>query len=233
MLKAKRPPLQAKISQELRQVPSPKLKPRGKKVASDDEEFVLKRHVVRKRRTVIPRSPSASPFTSPKAQRQPPHPLRQILAPVRGQVSAADDLVQKLARVSLLEAVPASTQSSPTSELLACCRQRKPLPFETVFSCPDFIARLPGRVPSGSKPVVRKLGEASYSEVFAVAASPSDAEVVVKVIPLLRGSPRTSPVDNTEAELPDCSEIPEVVREIELTRHMAHAPGGGFTDFLG
>jgi hypothetical protein len=151
-----------------------------------------------------------------------------------------DDRVKAQApqsRKSVLPTPPPEVEAAspaPLSDLLNICSLSSPVPFSAIFTKGDFLACLPGRLKSGSKPLIRKIGEASYSEVFSIRASPEDTEVVVKIIPLLDGDAREEPASDDEAEeFPDCSDITEVMREIISTRHMGRVPGGGFIDFLG
>lgn len=153
--------------------------------------------------------------------------LRHAIPPttLRSHV-AANDLTARLAKVSLEDeeekkkAKEQPSTASPLDDLLAVCTISERIPFDKFFVHTEFTPLL-----RGTDTTIRKYGEASYSEVFTVGAE--DTAVVVKVIPLLG--------DNAEfdVELPDCSEIPDVVREIEMTRRMAGVPGGGFVDFLG
>ncbi|TYJ56443.1 hypothetical protein B9479_002846 [Cryptococcus floricola] len=84
---------------------------------------------------------------------------------------------------------------------------------------------------SSAKAVVTKVGEASYSEVFGF-SSPVDTEsdpLVIKIIPLL-----SEPGDvGGDTPMPDCSDPEDVLREIEVTKHMSNVPGGGYVQFKG
>lgn len=121
---------------------------------------------------------------------------------------------------------PVRESDDDIRNLLNCSVNKSIIPFSGVFTTPEFAKLLP----SGVVPQVTKLGEASYSEVFTVGAD--DSAVVVKVVPLLSNA-GTSGNGKAKVELPDCSEIEDVVREIEITKRMSQVPGGGFVEFLG
>ncbi|GMK53746.1 hypothetical protein CspeluHIS016_0103320 [Cutaneotrichosporon spelunceum] len=205
----------------LKQAGAPALKtPRG---ASDDP--TLRQHVaksaVRRRSVGSPRraDPPASHHSICKA-RGPLTPPR----PVRGERNVEIEIVSsRLRHVSLDEL---SSSETALRSLLTCSTTKKIVPFSEAFTTPDFAKLLPSSMP----PTVTKVGEASYSEVFSVGEG--DCAVVVKVVPLL-GKASYSTRGKAAASLPDCSAIPDVVREIEITRRMSQTPGGGFVEFLG
>ncbi|WVQ73312.1 hypothetical protein IAR50_002880 [Cryptococcus sp. DSM 104548] len=84
---------------------------------------------------------------------------------------------------------------------------------------------------SSANAVVTKVGEASYSEVFGISNSIADLEgpLVIKIIPLLS---ETGDVEG-DTPMPDCSDPEDVLREIEVTKHMSNVPGGGYVKFKG
>ncbi|KLT41186.1 hypothetical protein CC85DRAFT_248103 [Cutaneotrichosporon oleaginosum] len=144
--------------------------------------------------------------------------------PVRGEPSFEIQIVTSRLRNVSLDAL--SETETDLRRLLTCATSKTILPFSDAFTAPDFTELLP----SGVSPTVTKVGEASYSEVFSV--GDGDRAVVVKVVPLL-GKTGSSSKGKTVAEFPDCSAVPDVVREIEITRRMSQTPGGGFVEFLG
>lgn len=193
------------------------------RAASNDP--LLRQHVAR---TAARRRSVGSP-----RQATPPKPLRSTgeirgpltpPRPVRGERCFDIEIVtSRLRHVSLDDL---SKRETALRSLLNCATCRTVLPFSDVFTNPDFAKLLPRDMP----PTVNKVGEASYSEVFSVGEG--DGAVVVKVVPLL-GNSGPSSKGKATAELPDCSAVPDVVREIEITRRMSLTPGGGFVEFLG
>lgn len=209
---------------------------KGKKQGRESEVIVLHQHARRGRKVLIPRSPSNSPQTgktlaTPKYRDTKP---RAIPTPklLRGEWTiCVESITGRLNNVKLDSNGANSCPYPDTSRLMADSVVKEVIPFESAFSHPRFLELLPGAAGSVS-PIVLKLGEASYSEVFSVAASEDSPKVVVKVIPLL-GFSGTSSKPKAKAELPDCSEVDDVVREVQITRRMSSVPGGGFVDFLG
>lgn len=148
---------------------------------------------------------------------------------VRGErrIVEVEIITKRIQNVSIEDRKPLETDTD-LRHLLDCSSVKKLLPFSGVFASPDFVKLLPPG--TGAAPPLAKLGEASYSEVFTVGEE--DSAVVVKVVPLL-GKAGPSSNAKSKIELPDCSEIADVVREIEITKRMSQVPGGGFVDFLG
>jgi serine/threonine-protein kinase haspin len=143
---------------------------------------------------------------------------------VRGERTFEIQIVTSRLRNVSLDSL--SKSETALRSLLSCATTKTILPFTDAFTTPDFAELLP----DGVSPTVTKVGEASYSEVFSVGEG--DSAVVVKVVPLLgKAAPHSK--GKSAAELPDCSAIPDVVREIEITRRMSQTPGGGFVEFLG
>lgn len=179
-------------------------------------------HKVRK-----PRSPLHSPMAG---QAHSTTVCRAAPKPAIVQRIVEVEIVSRMRQISLDEQVsePKAGPSKPTyAKLLEACRFNEVLPFESVLCYPAFWELLPERGDSTPQPVVKKLGEASYSEVFSVSATAGSPGVVVKVVPLLRSS------SSGVTELPDCSEVEDVRREIDITSRMSLVPGGGFAEFLG
>lgn len=98
--------------------------------------------------------------------------------------------------------------------------------FYTFLASSDLSAYFPHQNRDSNTLSISKVGEASYSEVFA--CGPNDGRrVMIKVVPLLN---RDAVV---EGDFPEVSEVGDVVREIEITRRMSQVPGGGFVEYLG
>ena len=86
--------------------------------------------------------------------------------------------------------------------------------------------------PFAPSPTWKKLGEASYSEVFSVADSNGDA-MVIKIIPIALGSPggQEEEVDELREDLPYSSECSAVLREIGISQGVGEMEG--FVNFRG
>lgn len=261
-VKASRAPLQSKEYLSLGNAPATPLatpaksvtakklddtyKPSKLRTEKEDAPLPSRHHARRSRKVVMPRSPSASP-QAVKTHATPVY--RGIGLPrymptprtLRGETVLEVEIITKLRNVLLDKPTAESKPSEPgpskpptpdLSRLLSICTVDEILPFDEVFTHSKFLELLPQADKRTSSPVVRKLGEASYSEVFSVSAQEGSVDVVVKVIPLL-GFSNLRGKQKTEVELPDCSEVDDVAREIGVTKRMSRVPGGGFVDFLG
>lgn len=152
---------------------------------------------------------------------------------------SSPDLADRLAAVSLkpserpstAPALDSTRSHSSIDSLLRTCSFFRPQPFKVFLSSPNFLFHTFSRRTFKDPPAIRKIGEASYSEVFGVSVVGRE-EVVIKVIPLICES--VPPVGSKDkVELPDTSTVEDVVREIEVTKRMAQSPQGGFVDYLG
>ena len=117
---------------------------------------------------------------------------------------------------------PSSERTASTSRhltsLLAECAQTEPHCFST------FIETFPFDDVHRDSPHTdlrfRKIGEASYSEVFAI------GNVVLKIVPLRDESSVAHVDDGIDADLPQESEMKDVLQEIMVTRAMGQiCPG--------
>ncbi|KAG9120202.1 hypothetical protein FRC07_004388 [Ceratobasidium sp. 392] len=110
---------------------------------------------------------------------------------------------------------PSSSYSPALQSLLSTCSQPEPIDLEafvSTFSTDDVHTLYP----SSSRRRWRKIGEASYSEVFGLGG------VVVKIIPLrMEGEGAILDVDG-----PFVSEIEDVEKEIAVTRAMGEIQNG-------
>lgn len=155
---------------------------------------------------------------------------RQSACPaISTSLDVLDELVQGIERVDLRS--ESSSARPPVedhlSRLLSLCSQTKPHAFSTWIESPDLWPSLqggsseakrgPGR-PSKTRSTVhfRKLGEASFSEVFA-ARSGVEEEIVLKVVPLLREEVQDDDDDDDEVFRSNAN---DVAREIEITRRL-------------
>ncbi|KAG9091035.1 hypothetical protein FRC06_000737 [Ceratobasidium sp. 370] len=114
-----------------------------------------------------------------------------------------------------LKATPPLSPYSPSLQgLLSTCSQSEPIDLEafvSTFSTDDVHALYPS-----SRRRWRKIGEASYSEVFGLGG------VVVKVVPLrMEGTEARADVDG-----PCVSEIEDMEKEIAITRAMGEIQSG-------
>ncbi|KZT29256.1 hypothetical protein NEOLEDRAFT_1084994 [Neolentinus lepideus HHB14362 ss-1] len=102
--------------------------------------------------------------------------------------------------------------------LLAECRQTTPHEFSAFIETFPFDSVVrPLDTPTGplvAKYEFRKIGEASYSEVFGI------GDVVLKIIPLRDEEPSSRRVVLSDAETPPPSDAKDVLKEIIVTRAM-------------
>ncbi|KAL7420550.1 hypothetical protein Q5752_004501 [Cryptotrichosporon argae] len=211
-------------------------KAKSRPSTSSTDSPVFYRRAPRLGRAVIPRSPSTSPLKTPvravdiadaaaPATSYVPAAQRQcraveVVIPVRTRKTTKTTTTTK---TSLTAGISALALEPPTQPLFVLLEHTVDTAVHPLSSITTFLAPLTGPVPS-----IRKLGEASYSEVFLL--SGPTAEVVVKVIPLLSAA---SVEAGARADVPDCSEVDDVVREIRITKRMTEVEGGGFVRFLG
>jgi hypothetical protein len=123
----------------------------------------------------------------------------------------------------------ASSTITPLGRLLEACGQDTPLDFSDLLANRTFF---PPSVKT--RPTTRKIGEATYSEVFAVDAGKS-GQVVMKIIPLLSdeealrtGKTVEERSENGESEsesAPTLSDPRDVAREVELGRIVGSLDG--------
>jgi len=113
---------------------------------------------------------------------------------------------------------PKSLPPKHLKPLLKECQQVTPLDFTSFVETFPF-HELDGSI-SASSPSFRKIGEASFSEVYAV------GNVVLKVIPLRDESGASVLQDPDDEELPQESDAKDVLQEIVVTRAMGRlCPG--------
>ncbi|BGO96830.1 Other/Haspin protein kinase [Rhodotorula toruloides ATCC 204091] len=125
-----------------------------------------------------------------------------------------------------------SPSTHPTSSAIAPLFPH--LLHPTIFSFTSFISSPPSPPFSSAPfPLWRKIGEASYSEVFVTDAGGGE-DLVVKIIPVAPAdSPARAPLENRD-ELPYMSDWEAVMREIEVSRALGGEDGlDGFVKFEG
>ena len=119
-----------------------------------------------------------------------------------------------------------STVPADIKALLKVCTAHKVQDFTSLLSSPLLLDLVPSR---SDTPEFKKIGEASYSEVFGI--SRGARRVVLKVIPLLSDASIAKAEEGED--VPDCSEAVDVRREVEITSTMSDLEGGGFIEFKG
>jgi len=109
--------------------------------------------------------------------------------------------------------LPLPIEYTPLSRLLNLCGQDTSLDFG------EFIAAFKANgAPNVKRAKLKKIGEASFSEVFGL------GDVVVKIVPLLLAPTMSSNITEEEVvDLPCCSLATDVEKEILITREMGGA----------
>ncbi|KAG9017965.1 hypothetical protein FRB90_012851 [Tulasnella sp. 427] len=151
------------------------------------------------------------------------HPARQPLTQARSSATQKlEGLTIGVERLALTEKTkPTRDQPSPNvaspslKTLLKTCNQSTVINFNT------FVSEFPRDALHGKQTrnlAFRKLGEASYSEVFAI------GEVVLKVVPLVPedGGGASHPQDCSAGEIPSSSPASDVNQEIVITREIGN-----------
>ena len=145
------------------------------------------------------------------------------------------DITEDISQITIAEGVPTTNHQDDLERLTQTATLPIVQDFTDFLSSPPVLSLLDSsQRASGLK--IRKIGEASYSEVFAVTIR-EEKEIVVKVIPLY--DPSTAPSTTSSIEPgtrgshPDTSAPGDVLRELEITKRMCELPGGGYIDFLG
>ncbi|WRT68046.1 uncharacterized protein IL334_005021 [Kwoniella shivajii] len=246
--RVKRPVLQSKLSNDITNLPPTPLPSRKgasnkeKVTVIDDSlsspEIIFKaRKVNRPGKVVIPRSPSHSPIK--KNSRRVP----EIIIPLRTTArKPLGSLTKRFSEISIVDSpAPALAPKSKSAQLQRPSIPKRTIPdpqiaidelsktcsFPTVHHFSSFLSQ--GDLPEYGE--IRKVGEASYSEVFGLTSSTNSDEIkyVLKVIPLLSLTPSEKIVDKP---MPDSSKPEDVKKEIEVTKRMGQVPGGGFVEFI-
>jgi serine/threonine-protein kinase haspin len=129
------------------------------------------------------------------------------------------DVVLHLADISISSSVEDESQPPPDYllPLLAECRQATPHEFSAFIETFPFDPIVHSHDQGSSKVEFRKIGEASYSEVFGI------GNVVLKIIPL-RNEEDT--VVDTDIDSPSPSDAKDVLKEINVTRSMGEICDG-------
>ncbi|WWC71025.1 uncharacterized protein I206_104978 [Kwoniella pini CBS 10737] len=230
----KRPVLRTKLSNDitnlpLTPLPSSRVKGKSKAIIEDSPnsspEIIFKaRKVPRPGKIIIPKSPSPS-----KSVRKIPEVIIHTKSNTK-KGKNLDGLTSQFKKIITIEdspepeetpLIPEEDPQIALNELLNICSSINVSPFS------DFLAQ--GQLPEYD--TIKKVGEASYSEVFGLACE-NEVKHVLKVIPLL-SSTLSSASAGENRVLPDCSRVQDVKREIEVTKRMSQVPGGGFVDYIG
>lgn len=144
------------------------------------------------------------------------------------------EITEDMSEITITEDEPITNHKADLDRLIKTATLPHVQDFTAFLSSPAVLSLLdPETQKSGLQ--IRKIGEASYSEVFAVTIR-EKLEIVVKVIPLY--DPETTVASTptepgTRGSHPDTSAAGDVLRELEITKRMCELPGGGFIDFLG
>lgn len=138
------------------------------------------------------------------------------------------EVTQSLASASLVDIPITPDHSAEYDRLLASVTESREQHFNSFLSSPAVTSLFSPDERAG--PAFRKIGEASYSEVFALTTR-EGREIVVKVIPLF--DHRTPASSARNESLPDTSYPGDVLRELDITSRMSEMPGGGFINYFG
>ncbi|GAA5928734.1 hypothetical protein JCM1841_001039 [Sporobolomyces salmonicolor] len=139
--------------------------------------------------------------------------------------SSEEELSSPLA-LPALSALPFPRSLAPLLSLTLFPTSPAPFAFTSFISSPPS-PLLPSSC--SSSPVWRKIGEASYSEVFST-CSENGAEMVVKIIPI---APIEGETEGNGKQMPYMSDWEAVRREIEVSRLLgAEGPEGGLRGFV-
>ncbi|EIW67554.1 hypothetical protein TREMEDRAFT_64143 [Tremella mesenterica DSM 1558] len=168
----------------------------------------------------------------------PPQSLAQQIPNQPSTISTIPDVAQnisaltrQLAQINIskpLDLVPSVQPTKSLNRLLSTCTTSTVIPLDDLFYSPAFRGLFRYRADH----IIRKIGEASYSEVFAVKMK--DEELVVKIIPLHDGrSVEWNVEEHGGRDYPERSEVEDVLREVEVTKRMSKLPGGGFVEYKG
>jgi hypothetical protein len=133
---------------------------------------------------------------------------------------------------SLTIEAPTTTPLEEFDNLVSACTLTEVHDFSTFISSPA-VASLLDPEDQSSGPSFKKIGEASYSEVYSMGIQ-KGKKIVVKVIPLVNhGDAITVRAD--ARDLPDTSHARDVLRELEITQRMGDGEGATsrFVNFLG
>jgi hypothetical protein len=131
--------------------------------------------------------------------------------------------------------IEAPTTSTPLEEfnnLVSSCTLKEVHDFSAFISSPAVISLLDPET-QASGPTFKKIGEASYSEVYSMGIQKGKS-IVIKVIPLV-GHEDEVAVRVDGKELPDTSYARDVLKELEITQRMGGGEGATsrFVNFLG
>ncbi|WWC96524.1 hypothetical protein V866_003392 [Kwoniella sp. B9012] len=239
--KTKRPVLQTKLSNDISNLPStplPLSKVKAKSKIIEDEiqpisvpsspEIIFKAHrrVNRPGKVVIPKSPISSPPSTTKPKSKSRKSISEVVIPTSRKVKPLGELTKQFKEVTI-EDTPfsAAEDVSPIEDpqialddLLSACSS------SSIGQFTNFLEG--GQLPEYGS--IRKVGEASYSEVFGLVGN-EEVRYVLKVIPLLS----SAEVIKADGPMPDCTKMEDVKREIEVTKRMSQVPGGRFVEYIG
>ena len=146
---------------------------------------------------------------------------------------SVSDITEDVCNLSI--ETPTCSTLSPEQEfenLVSACTLKEVHDFSAFVASPAVISLLdPESQDSG--PSFKKIGEASYSEVYSMGVQ-KGKKIVIKVIPLV-GHGEEIAVSADGKDLPDTSHSRDVLRELEITKRMGDGEGATsrFVNFLG
>jgi hypothetical protein len=240
---AKRAPLTSKLSTNTINVVPSTPRPVAKKgsktisVSDDGSDIVFlekPKSFAVKTKTIKPRIQAVTPARKqvlegvilPSSKSSSRHVSRTVLS--------VSDITEDVTNLSIEE--PAQTSlSTPLEEfdsLVSACTLKEVHDFTTFISSPAVISLLdPEDQVSG--PTFKKIGEASYSEVYSMGIQKGN-KIVIKVIPLVDHGDAVT-VREEGKDLPDTSLPRDVLRELEITQRMGEGQGATsrFVNLLG
>jgi hypothetical protein len=154
--------------------------------------------------------------------------------------STISEVTEEVSNLSI-ETEPFASPSASTStlspiqefnRLVAASTSTQVHDFSTFISSPAVMSLLDpdSGSNSSSSSALRKIGEASYSEVFSMGIV-GGKKIVIKVIPLVNHETG----DVASEDIPDTSYPRDVLRELEITQRMGEGegPASHFVKYLG
>lgn len=150
------------------------------------------------------------------------------------RASTVIEIIEELSATSLTDITVAPDHQGDLKRLVKAATIPEIQDFSAFLTSPAVISLL-DHAQQAHGPTFRKIGEASYSEVFAMSIK-EDKELVVKVIPLFDPAavvPPSTDASDKRGSLPDTSHASDVLRELNITSRMCELQGGGFIEFLG
>jgi hypothetical protein len=254
-IKPKRAPLTSKLSNDIINLPqTPKSKApvgkKGSKPVSDHDSDIVCLGTVEKPKQV---SKPSHTSTKQKEKSKPRGPKKLVsdgvILPLSKSTprkaptqitSTISEVTEEVSNLSI-ETEPTASPSASTStlspiqeldRLVAASTSTQVQDFSTFVSSQAVLSLLDptSDSSSSSSSALRKIGEASYSEVFSMGIVGGN-KIVIKVIPLVNHETG----DVASEDIPDTSYPRDVLRELEITQRMGEGEGptSHFVKYLG